>query len=63
MIHKSNLARSIANSMSAAKRIERNAIRFITTARLLLPPAPECLIQLNERQTLVELGLYEIELC
>jgi hypothetical protein len=29
MIHKSNLARSIANSMSAAKRIERDAIRFM----------------------------------
>ena len=28
-IHRSNSARSIANSMSAAKRIERNAIRFI----------------------------------
>jgi hypothetical protein len=30
MIHKSNLARSKANSMSAAKRIERNTIRFIS---------------------------------
>ena len=29
-IHKSNLARSIANSMSAAKRIERDTIRVIT---------------------------------
>jgi hypothetical protein len=29
-IHRSNLARSTANSMSAAKRIERKAIRFIT---------------------------------
>jgi hypothetical protein len=28
-IHRSNLARSIANSMSAAKSIERSAIRFI----------------------------------
>jgi hypothetical protein len=28
-IHKSNFARSITNSMSAAKRIERNTIRFI----------------------------------
>jgi hypothetical protein len=28
-IHKSNLARSIANSMSAAKRIERDVIRLI----------------------------------
>jgi hypothetical protein len=30
-IHKSNLARSIANSMSAAKKIERDAIRFIVS--------------------------------
>jgi hypothetical protein len=28
-IHRSNFARSIANSMSPAKRIERNAIRFV----------------------------------
>lgn len=28
-IHKSNLARSIPNSMSAAKRIERDVIRLI----------------------------------
>ena len=28
-IHRSNLARSIANSMSAAKKIERDVIRFV----------------------------------
>jgi hypothetical protein len=34
MIHRSNLARSIANSMSAAKRIERDAIRFIMQVQI-----------------------------
>ena len=33
-IHKSNLARSIANSMSAAKKIERDAIRFIMQVQI-----------------------------
>lgn len=33
-IHRSNFARSIANSMSAAKRIERNAIRFIMQVQI-----------------------------
>ena len=34
MIHRSNLARSIVNSMSAAKRIERDAIRFIMQVQI-----------------------------
>jgi hypothetical protein len=34
MIHRSNLARSIANSMSAAKRIERDTIRLIMRAQI-----------------------------
>ena len=33
MIHKSNLARSIANSMNAARRIVRDAIRVILVLR------------------------------
>src|ERR1700741_699471 len=33
-IHRSNLARSIANSMSAAKRIERDTIRFIMRVQI-----------------------------
>ena len=33
-IHKSNLARSIANSMSAAKRIERDVIRPIIQVQI-----------------------------
>src|ERR1700730_6299057 len=80
MIHRSNLARSIANSMSAAKKIERDAIRFIMQVQvqeihrteprifsdtfvppLLLPPSAQRLVKLNERQTLVELGLHQVE--
>jgi hypothetical protein len=33
-IQRSNLARSIANSMSAAKKIERNAIRFVIPVQI-----------------------------
>jgi hypothetical protein len=33
-IHKSNLARSIPNSMSAAKRIEREVIRLIMQVQI-----------------------------
>jgi hypothetical protein len=33
-IHKSNLVRSIANSMSAAKRIERDVIRLIMQVQI-----------------------------
>jgi len=73
MIHRSNLARSMPNSMSAAKRIERDAVRIIGNLRqcisclfhplsLLLPTASQCLVKLNEGQTLVELGLHQVEL-
>jgi hypothetical protein len=79
-IHRSNLVRSIANSMSAAKKIERDAIRFRTHVQihdirrtqpefslnifilpLLLPASAKGLVKLHERQTLVQLGLHQVE--
>jgi hypothetical protein len=66
--------------MSAAKKIERDAIRFIMHVQiqeihrtqpefslnififpLLLPSTAEGLVNLNERQTLVQLGLHQVE--
>jgi hypothetical protein len=64
--------------MSAAKKIERDAIRFIMHIQihdpsyairillnifvfpLLLPSTPQGLVELHERQSLVELGLHQI---